>query len=397
MDTDNGLDLDGTTGQFATTTHLHNITTTNSAELNVTSKPDARFSWLFGALYLDEHGSALQDIDLYTITNYQSGGTIRTESRAVYGQTTIPILSSVNLTVAERYSHDRKQDTEFLNFFGRAADAGSKAWSANSPKVTLDWTPTDGLLVYATFAKSYKSGGFNLGALQGGPYNPEYVKDFEAGLKARLFDGRARAALTVFHYDYTDMQLSQTIGYVEALVNAGSSTIKGIELEGEANLTDRLKASMSYGYLDARFDHFIDTDPVASFNAPPGTVPSPENLAGKAVPNSPKHTLNLALEYNIDWLPRGQLTLRADESYKSRVFFTGFNADYSSQSGYFLLNARATYHFASSQVYLALFGSNLADRKYIVNYVLNEPLTGAFGGTVVAQRRIVGLELGTKF
>jgi outer membrane receptor protein involved in Fe transport len=91
------------------------------------------------------------------------------------------------------------------------------------------------------------------------------------------------------------------------------------------------------------------------------------------------------------------LTLRADESYKSRVFFTGFNADYSSQSGYFLLNARATYHFASSQVYLALFGSNLADRKYIVNYVLNEPLTGAFGGTVVAQRRIVGLELGTKF
>jgi iron complex outermembrane receptor protein len=392
MDADDGGDLDGTTGLWAAANHHHDLSDTFSTELNVTSVKGSTISWLVGALYLDERGSGFQEFPLYQLGDYMNGGSVHTYSRGVYAQAVLPLLSNLNLTVADRYSVDRKSDTEFLSFapVGNFTDAGSKRWSANSPRATLDWTIANGLLAYATYAKGYKSGGFNLGALQGGPYNPEYVKDFESGIKARLFEGRAQLNLAGFHYDYTNMQVSQIMGVVVGLVNAASSSINGFELEGEARLSANLTATLSYGFLDAKFDRFLTEE---------GEWPElgVQNLEGNTVPNSPRNSASLGLDYEVGRLLNGSLNLHGDVSYKSRIYFSGFNRDYTAQPGYALADARVTYNFADSRFQLAVFGSNLLDKKFYVSSIVGAAVTGGFAETIIGPRRVIGAEFAFEF
>ncbi|HEY1962085.1 MAG TPA: TonB-dependent receptor plug domain-containing protein [Rhizomicrobium sp.] len=83
-------------------------------------------------------------------------------------------------------------------------------------RAVVDWTPkldfTDATLVYASFARGYKAGGFNPGIEAGlgvpNSYSPEQIDAFELGTKNTLLGGTLQANLDVWYYNYKGLQVS---------------------------------------------------------------------------------------------------------------------------------------------------------------------------------------------
>src|SRR6201999_3596309 len=77
-------------------------------------------------------------------------------------------------------------------------------------RAVVDWTPkldfTDATLVYASYARGYKAGGFNPGIQPGlsvpSSYAPESVDAFELGTKNMLLGGTLQANADVWYYNY---------------------------------------------------------------------------------------------------------------------------------------------------------------------------------------------------
>src|SRR5207248_10787843 len=87
-------------------------------------------------------------------------------------------------------------------------------------RFVADWTPqldfTDATLVYASYARGYKAGGFNPG-IQAGltvpvAYGPEQVDAFELGTKNMILDNTLQANGDVWYYDYKGYQVSSILG-----------------------------------------------------------------------------------------------------------------------------------------------------------------------------------------
>jgi vitamin B12 transporter len=77
---------------------------------------------------------------------------------------------------------------------------------------------------------------------------PERSRGWDGGLEQPLFGGRARAAVTYFHNDFTNLiDFSVLQGYV----NIGQAETKGIEAEFSARPRESLSLSLIYSRLEA--------------------------------------------------------------------------------------------------------------------------------------------------
>ncbi|MCL4790668.1 MAG: TonB-dependent receptor [Gammaproteobacteria bacterium] len=136
------------------------------------------------------------------------------------------------------------------------------------PKATLEWTPGDTQLFYASISKGVKPGGISTIAA-GSFFNPEAstfqsekLIAYEIGSKSTLLDGRLVLNGAAFFQDYTDKQVGvsrfdpviQTD--VGAIQNAGEAEIWGIELQAAFQVTENLSLSASYAWLDAEYTDF---------------------------------------------------------------------------------------------------------------------------------------------
>lgn len=112
--------------------------------------------------------------------------------------------------------------------------------SNTSWRTGLDWTPSDGLLLYVNAGKGYKAGSFPLLPTsmdeQMTPVTQESVMAYEAGIKASLLDRTLQVNGALFYYDYQDKQIRARtkvpiFGQLERLINVPESKVKGAELQ----------------------------------------------------------------------------------------------------------------------------------------------------------------------
>jgi iron complex outermembrane receptor protein len=114
------------------------------------------------------------------------------------------------------------------------ADQSAK-FDATTGRAVLTWTPTKDNLVYASYARGFKSGGINpplSAALAAVPqeFAPETIDAYELGSKNTLFDGTLRANMTAWYYTYEDYQVSKIVNRTSVNENIGA---KLWGLEGE--------------------------------------------------------------------------------------------------------------------------------------------------------------------
>jgi outer membrane receptor protein involved in Fe transport len=154
---------------------------------------------------------------------------------------------------------------------------GSENSTFHVPKVTLEWMPTDTVMLYGFWAKAQKPGGINqLGS--GGStttideerFEPEVMDTYEIGWKT---DWQAGGSLqfngALFFQDYTDKQVITQILKPDGqggfslnprIANASAAEVWGLELEStwQPEFLEGLVLSGAYTYLDTQYKDFID-------------------------------------------------------------------------------------------------------------------------------------------
>ncbi len=207
--------------------------------------------------------------DEYNLTSY-----------AAFGELYYEVTDSFKLTGGLRYTVDEKEivDREGLsdgvapigtsNASGLIDDFRTDSVEFNefTGRFIAEWTPefdfTDDTLIYASFSRGYKGGGFNPASFLGtdaATFDPEFVNAIEFGTKNTLFDNRLQASLTGFYYDYNGYQVSRIANRTAINENVDAS-IWGLEAEFVAAPTSNLLFNMAVSYLNTSIGDFSTID-----------------------------------------------------------------------------------------------------------------------------------------
>ncbi len=222
-----------------------------SEEVNLTAKYD-KFKGVAGIYYFTETGHQ-RDVAPYTSVAAQNARVRETDASAIFAEGTYNVTETVGLTAGIRYTEEKADFTQFyFNQVGRTPQNAKKTFKATTPKFGIDWQLTPDTLLYATYTKGFKSGGFNAvnpttniggppGTVAGPtPYDPEKVTSYEAGVKFTSDDRRIRVNLAVFQADYEGVQLPVFFpGTANSFTsNAAGAKVRGIEIEPTWRIND---------------------------------------------------------------------------------------------------------------------------------------------------------------
>ena len=397
-------EFDGSAADFIALTFDQDYEQT-SQELNFTSTFSDTFDFVAGLYYWDsEYTQQSETIGLFTtfILQQPPGTTGRlkqsqqTESVAAYFQGDWHINDAWTATLGLRYTQEEKdfqgQTTGFwLNGVQIGApDLGEadEDWSETTPKLGLRYQYSDDVMLFASYAQGFKSGGFfgRNTAVAGftTSYDPEFVDTYELGLKSDLLDGRVRFNATLFFSEYTDKQEENFVplddGTVGTLVlNAGEVDMPGLELEVTAILTENLRVRASYGYLDAEY-----TDYDADINNDGMITDNTDLLLRRA----PENTFGASAIYSR-MIGNGEFVADVTYSWKDDTETINTNNPIGHVDAYGVWSASADYIY-DEQWQVSVYGRNLADERTLTATVPIGPLS-TFG--TWNQPRNWGLEL----
>ena len=132
------------------------------------------------------------------------------------------------------------------------------------PRFSVTRTVNENHIVYFTLAEGYEPGGFNSAAVgdQLPAYAAEQAISYELGWKGRAFDGRMNLTLAGFYIDYKARQIEFQADngegqLVEGIFNLGGSEQYGIEAEASFQVTDELRLSAAFGWVDAEWNEGV--------------------------------------------------------------------------------------------------------------------------------------------
>jgi outer membrane receptor protein involved in Fe transport len=220
---------------------------------------------------------------------YDNAAVNRSRSDAVFGEIDWRLAPTLKVTGGLRLTHSRKESepspvTLLAQPFlpatppasglrpnpafngGRGHPAAmllTRSDRAPTGRLNLQWSPrlafTDQTLIYASYSRGYKGGGFNTPCDLQSPgcgsvpqaFAPEHVDAYELGAKTLLAGGRVTLNLSAFHYDYAGYQVAATIN--KSAVNQNvDARINGLEIESVWRPTPDLRFDLSAGWLKTR-------------------------------------------------------------------------------------------------------------------------------------------------
>lgn len=282
----------------------------------------------------------------------------------------------------------------------------SDSWSELTGDITPEFQLSDNVLTFFRYARGYRSGGFNssipvlnAGQIAAGvqPYipavAPEYLDDYEFGLKSNWLDGRLQLNATLFYYDHKDIQLNvqapnplnlQNPPTGSFSQNAARGEVKGFELEAQWQPTENLRLAGSLNIIDAKYKDFY---PVLSVSG----VTQEVDRSGNVYFRTPKYMANLDLEYRIPLNGKGTVILATDWVYRSHQYYdaarqgakqgevaraldgTVYQSGWQEQGAYWLGNAKVAYLTPDEKVEYFVTVNNVADENYVVNSTAASP------------------------
>jgi len=365
--------------------------------------------WLIGGYYFDEAieggtGVAFDRLVLgapaQLVQGLFIGGSIDAKALAAFGQVKVNLTDSLALIGATRYSTEKKRIDELnaLDFVRpysptnpvvpQRSQQDSQRWSAFTPKLGLEYKPSDDIFVYVTASKGFKSGGYNLGGIQPA-FRPEILWDYEAGVKSDLFDGTMRANVSAFLYEYKNLQVSRVQGTAIVIENAARAQLKGIEGELVFLPTRNLQFDLNFSLLDTKYKEFRTADPSR-----------PElgvlDLSGNKLTQAPTYTISLGAQYSWD-IGDGELTARGEGYFVDRIYFSPFNSARTSQGEASRFNAFLNFKTASERLTASLFVRNITNKQQLGTAAISTGLTGFPVIGTLQPPRTYGVQTGFRF
>ena len=402
-------------------------------------------------------------------------------SYAFYGQATYDVSPTLTLTGGLRYSHDRKYGTESvrLTCFGLPACLGvapeffvvpldltgvqsvvaggsgvgidqiatgvkgrstydpatgfvsreyDAKWSAVTGTAKVDWKPDEDTLVYGSYARGYRSGGFNIGiftVLSFLPYSDkESVDSFELGLK-RTFGRTLQTNFAIYNYAYKNLQIpitriaATTLGSTTtSFYNVPKSRSRGFEAEILWQPIENLQIIGTYAYIDAKIQEGTAVDGVDPTAVQPGAQPVntfaeciatpslcavdnftnglPNNgrvryqsLAGSDLPNAPRNKFAIAANYTWNFDP-GSLTGSISYAWRDHAYGGLFKRWYYEAPRWDQVDARFLWKSANNKYEFIGYVKNIFDTVGYDQGATAGRVAGTFS-TLYGKQPVAGL------
>lgn len=241
-------------------------------EFRVTSPANSRIRAIAGLFYqLSEHEIhqryyfSEEFRDAYEVTGWPdtiwlTEQTRTDEERALFGEVSFDFTDRLTGTVGIRAY---ETENSLVGFFGFGAGfSGSTGEAAcfggpfrGAPCTNLDaatsedgtlyranveWNLDDDRMLYATYSEGFRPGGINRRGTFG-PYDADFLDNFEIGWKTDWADGRLRWNGAIFHQVWEDFQY--------AFISVGSSGLTQIQNAGDAEI-DGLETDLTWVPID---------------------------------------------------------------------------------------------------------------------------------------------------
>jgi iron complex outermembrane receptor protein len=312
-----------------------------------------------------------------------------TDSTAFFFEGDYAFNDAWSLTLGARYTKDEKLSEQRGNL-STAPDDPEAEWDEVTPKVGVRYRFNDDAMVFGTYSKGYRSGGFN-GRVDSQdsariPYDPEFVDNYEIGFKTEWLDRTLRLNGAIFYMDYKDKQeeiglrSDGATGQRISVFNAASATMKGVELELQAVPTDNLSLRANIGYLDSEYDEF-------TFDNGFEIVDN----SGLEFRRAPEFTGSLDATYTMAIGP-GEAWVRGAYHFIGEHFIEQTNAPELANDDQHLLDMSINY--AINDVTFSLFGRNLTEED---GWAHGLDVSGLWAYASPRAPRTWGMEVAVKF
>ena len=335
------------------------------------------------------------------------------ESKSLYGQATYNVRDDMRFIFGLRYTED-SFSSDVTNFFGLQTYLIEDEIDETTGRIAIERDIDEDTMIYASYTKGFKPGGSNLtfgypeddegfGA-QPAPqlifplFESEIIDAYEFGIKTDLLEGRMRANISAFSYDYENLQFQSTDPdiYRGGVANIPESEMSGLELELIGVLSDSLTVDLRVAFLDTEITADYEAlDNIKAeryfFGEEPLRYALRENIKGNQLAKSPEFTANLGLQY-VTELESGR-TLRSTAElihrgdFQQRVFNSPF---VDKVDEYTVLNFTASLDLNDDNWGLDLMLLNATDEDG-----MNSAMTDVFGvaGTgieLIPPRQVMG-------
>jgi iron complex outermembrane recepter protein len=349
---------------------------------------NGRLNLVGGIFYMDQKARSYQVTgpDYVDPVGYYFGNFVDAKSVAAYLQGTVKITDALSATVGVRYTRDHKDSSsnvwqgctgsyldEYTTGTGGCWIPGpgstdyaraTETWAHTDPRFQLDYQWTPALMTYVSATSGYKSGGFNaqlpyLGSPYNLPFEEESVWNYEIGAKSEWLDRRLRVNVAVFDQEYKNFQSGVQQYYngvdVFTTTSAADGFQRGAELEIDAVPVPDLRVRANYAYLDQGYSKIFPDALAAGLTL------------NTALTTAPKNEYSIAADYTVHLLGGATLLPALNWRYvgpKSE----GTPPTQGMTPGYGLLGANVAYNAPSQKWSVALWGKNLLDKYYYVDY-----------------------------
>ncbi len=375
-----------------------------SEELRLQSNGDRRLSWILGGYASTIEQDTFWDTHNHLYTEPTIGSRMTDAEQtyvsfAGFGDVTYRATQRLSLTGGLRYTYETKDFSTIRTIpafpSGVPLAPGfdyfppQESWDDVSFRTLASFQASDDFLVYASYSKGFKSGGFNAFA-NTQPFGPEELYSLEIGTKAELFNDRARITLSVYDSDYENLQVTSAGLDAGGLIvrNAAEASIRGFELEFDTAITDSLRFSGNLAHIDAEYELFPNT---------PNAFGTLVDASGNRLMRAPEWQYFARLIHQADLSSAWSIESQAAWRWRDTLYFSATNQDPSeaalrSEPGG-ELGARISLHNRDSQLTVALFGNNLTNERLVTNlgFTYARPLAN------FNKPRIYGLELTKRF
>ena len=368
------------------------------------------------------------------VAQVQEVGVLDSQAFAVFAHADFQLNDQLTLTGGIRHTWEDKDlvmdQVGMINIVRPSfSTQNSREDNEFSGTLSLQYRPSDNLMIYGKYARGFKSGGYQFDITQGengtafsglfrspafvggflaanpgatkqdvidaaiaasadpnaAPANIEFgrelVDSYELGLKSDFADHRIRLNAAVFFTDYQDVQQNITrLATGIVVLNVPGAEITGFDIDFTAVVTPNFLFTAGVGYADSEL-----TDPLIIDDPQNPGVPLVDSSAflGQRLAQAPDWTANASAIYSYKMANSGTLMFRADWSHTGEVLHELVEKGSPletlvTEDSYNLVNARIGYTSPDGDWDLFVWGKNIFDERYKA-YRRANPIIRVFG------------------
>ncbi len=265
---------------------------------------------------------------------YGSDSGSKLEQAGIYAQGRAQLTDNAKLIVGARVSNWKT--------YSKSSDQENKIDHKVTPYAALIYDLNAQYSAYASYTDIFQAQ--TAIDVSGEVLKPRVGKQYEAGIKGELYDGRVNLHAAIFRIDDENRAMTDPLNPLFNIA-AGKIRSQGLEAEISGQLTSRWNLIAGYAFTDTEY-----------IKAAPG------NKGEVFSPDTPRQLLKFWNRYNLAGFGLEKWTVGGGITLNSGIYAPAATGDWR-QGGYSLVSAQVAYKI-NDKWDIALNGNNLFDKKY---------------------------------